>query len=108
MSPSLLAQIDSLESRVSFFCDADEEETILYTGKTDAERTMLGATLPDLTEQFRSILWTPLDSAILVSGTLAIRGDFTRYKKAAGLQDNRRVEESVSCYSVHHAGAITL
>ena len=96
LSPSLLAQIDSLESRVSFFCDADEEETILYTGKTDAERTMLGATLPDLTEQFRNILWTPLDSAILVSGTLAIRGDFTRYKKAAGLQDNRRVEESVS------------
>ena len=95
LSPSLLAQIDSLESKVSFFCDADEAETILYTGKTEEERTLLGATLPDLTEQFRNILWNPLDSALLVSGTLAVRGDFTRFKQAAGLQDLRRVDESV-------------
>ena len=95
LSPSLLAQVDDLTARVSFFHSADEAETLLYTGKTGKDQTVLGATLPDLTEQFQNILWNPLESALLVSGTLAVNGDFTRYKTAAGLTPDQRVEESV-------------
>ena len=96
LSPSLLTQMNFLASKIGFFCGADETETLLYAGKTDEKRTMLGATLPDITEQLQGILWNTLDSALLVSGTLAIRGDFTRYKSAAGLQSVGRIEESVS------------
>ena len=60
LSPSLLAQVDDLTARVSFFHSADEAETLLYTGKTATDQTVLGATLPDLTEQFQNILWNPL------------------------------------------------
>ena len=95
LSPSLLTQVDTLASKVSFFCNADERETLLYADRTDTERTILGAAPPDLTERFQDILWKPSDSALLVSGTLAIRGDFTRFKKSTGLQSIRRVEESV-------------
>ena len=95
-SPPLLIQTNLLASKVSFFCHADETQTFLYTAKTETGGTMLAASLPDLSQRFQDILWKPLDSALLVSGTLAIREDFTRYKKAAGLQSVRRVEESVS------------
>ena len=95
LSPSLLTQIDTLASKISFFCSTDETDVLFYTEKTDTGHTMLGAILPDLSERFQNILWNSLDSALLVSGTLAIRRDFTRYKKAAGLQSVQRVEEAV-------------
>ena len=96
LSPSLMTQINSLSSKFSFFQNANETETFLYAEKTDEDCTMLKAALPDFSERFQDIIWKPLDSALLVSGTLAVRGDFTRYKKSAGLLSERRVEESVS------------
>ena len=96
LSLSILTHLDSLASKISFFLCADETETLLYTQKTNENQTMLGATLPDLTKPLQDILWNTLDSAMLVSGTLAIHGDFTRYKNAVGLQTVGRVEESVS------------
>ena len=89
-------QLDTLLSKVSFFCGADEDEKILYTAETEKKGTMLGAFLPDLTEQFQDILWNPSDSALLVSGTLALGKDFSRFREAAGLLNVWRTEEFVA------------
>ena len=102
LSPPVRTQIASLSSKISFFHTANEADTLLYANRTNTDRTALGATLPDLSERFQNMLWKRLDSALLVSGTLAIRGDFTRYKTAAGLLSDRRVEESVFLSPFHY------
>ena len=89
-------QLETLISKISFFCGADEDEKILYTAETEKHGTMLGAFLPDLTEQFQDILWNPSDSALLVSGTLALGKDFSRFREAAGLLNVWRTEEFVA------------
>ena len=86
-------QLDTLASKFSFFCNADGREKILYTAETEKKGTLLGASLTDLTEQLREILWNPSDSALLVSGTLALGKDFTRFREAAGLLNVWRTVE---------------
>ena len=96
LSPVGKQQLDTLTSKVSFFCNADEEEKILYIAETEKRKTMLRATLPDLSQQFQDILWNPSDSVLLVSGTLALGKDFTRFREAAGLLNIWRTEEFVA------------
>ena len=42
------------------------------------------------------MIWNPSDSVLLVSGTLAIGDDFTKFREAAGLLNFWRTEEFVS------------
>lgn len=69
---------------------------ILYTADDGDGGTMLCATVSDLTEQMRQVLWRPEHAFVLASGTLAVGDDFHRFRSQTGLMDGRRVTESVS------------
>ena len=101
-------QLDTLASKFSFFCNADGREKILYTAETEKKGTLLGASLTDLTEQLREILWNPSDSALLVSGTLALGKDFTRFREAAGLLNVWRTEEFIALSPFNYKDNCTL
>ena len=69
---------------------------ILYTADDGDGGTMLCATVSDLTEQMRQVLWRPEHAFVLASGTLAVGDDFHRFRSQTGLMDGQRVTESVS------------
>ena len=88
-------QLETLRGAVSLFSDPQSNMN-LYTAEDDDGGTMLCATVSDLTEQMRRILWRPEHAFVLASGTLAVGDDFHRFRSQAGLLDGRRVTESVS------------
>lgn len=88
-------QLETLRGAVSLFSDP-QSNMILYTVEDDDGGTMLCATVSNLTEQMRRILWRPEHAFVLASGTLAVGDDFHRFRSQAGLLDGRRVTESVS------------
>ena len=93
--PAVREQLDSIASKTSFICGADEGEYILCTEKTDGNHTLLKVVRPDLSGHLQEILWKPARPVLLLSGTLAIGKNFTSFRKAAGLLDFWRTEESV-------------
>ena len=88
-------QLETLRGAVSLFSDP-QSNMVLYTAEDDDGGTMLCATVSDLTEQMRRVLWRPEHAFVLASGTLAVSDDFHRFRSQAGLLDGRRVTESVS------------
>ena len=88
-------QLETLRGAVSLFSDPQSNMS-LYTAEDDDGGTMLCATVSNLTEQMRRILWRPEHAFVLASGTLAVGDDFHRFRSQAGLLDGRRVTESVS------------
>ena len=96
LSKPARTQLESLLAKVSFFCNSDGAEKMAYVTKSERKGTALGAALPDLSQQFRDLIWNPSDSVLLVSGTLAIGDDFTKFREAAGLLNFWRTEEFVS------------
>lgn len=88
-------QLETLRGAVSLFSDP-QSNMVLYTVEDDDGGTMLCATVSNLTEQMRRILWRPEHAFVLASGTLAVGDDFHRFRSQAGLLDGRRVTESVS------------
>ena len=88
-------QLETLRGAVSLFSDP-QSNMILYTAENDDGGTMLCATVSDLTEQMRRVLWRPEHAFVLASGTLAVGDDFHRFRSQAGLLGGRRVMESVS------------
>lgn len=88
-------QLETLRGAVSLFSNP-QSNTVLYTAEDDDGGTMLCATVSNLTEQMRRILWRPEHAFVLASGTLAVGDDFHRFRSQAGLLDGRRVTESVS------------
>ena len=88
-------QLETLRGTFSLFSDP-QPNMILYTAEDGDGGTMLCATVPDLTEQMRQVLWRPDHAFVLASGTLAVGDDFHRFRSQAGLPDGRRVTESVS------------
>ena len=88
-------QLEKLRGTVSLL-SSPRTNMILYTADDDDGGTMLCATVSDLTEQMRQVLWRPEHAFVLASGTLAIGDDFHRFRSQTGLMDGRRVTESVS------------
>ena len=88
-------QLETLRGTFSLFSDP-QPNMILYTAEDGDGGTMLCATVSDLTEQMRQVLWRPDHAFVLASGTLAVGDDFHRFRSQAGLPDGRRVTESVS------------
>ena len=88
-------QLETLRGAVSLFSDP-QSNMVLYTAEDDDGGTMLCATVSNLTEQMRRILWRPEHAFVLASGTLAVGDNFHRFRSQAGLLDGRRVTESVS------------
>ena len=88
-------QLDQLQDKVSLFLQ-EQKDMIFYTAEDAHGGTMLCATVPDLTDQFRQTLWRQQKPMVLASGTLAVGEDFHRFKEATGLLTDGRVRESVS------------
>ena len=88
-------QLEKLRGAVSLF-SSPRTNMILYTADDGDDGTMLCATVSDLTEQMRQVLWKPEHAFVLASGTLAVGDDFHRFRSQTGLMDGRRVTESVS------------
>ena len=90
-------QLEKLRGTVSLL-SSPRTNMILYTADDGDGGTMLCATVSDLTEQMRQVLWRPEHAFVLASGTLAVGDDFHRFRSQTGLMDGRRVTESVSLY----------
>ena len=88
-------QLEKLRGTVSLL-SSPRTNMILYTADDGDGGTMLCATVSDLTEQMRQVLWRPEHAFVLASGTLAVGDDFHRFRSQTGLMDGRRVTESVS------------
>ena len=88
-------QLEKLRGTVSLL-SSPRTNMILYTADDGDGGTMLCATVSDLTEQMRQVLWRPEHAFVLASGTLAVGDDFLRFRSQTGLKDGRRVTESVS------------
>ncbi len=88
-------RLESLITAVSLFCDRSPD-MVFYAAANDRGSTDLCATISDLTAQLRSVLWEQPGGMVLTSGTIAIGRNFQRYKAAAGLSADDRVDESVA------------
>lgn len=88
-------QLEKLRGTVSLL-SSPRTNMILYTADDGDGGTMLCATVSDLTEQMRQVLWRTEHAFVLASGTLAVGDDFHRFRSQTGLMDGRRVTESVS------------
>ena len=88
-------QLEKLRGTVSLF-SSPRTNMILYTADDGDGGTMLCATVSDLTEQMRQVLWRPEHAFVLASGTLAVGDDFHRFRSQTGLMDGQCVTESVS------------
>ena len=88
-------QLEKLRGTVSLL-SSPRTNMILYTADDGDGGTMLCATVSDLTEQMRQVLWRSEHAFVLASGTLAVGDDFHRFRSQTGLMDGRRVTESVS------------
>ena len=88
-------EMDAVSADIDFLTDGDKSGKILYTSKNEYGEPALCATVPDLSAQMRNLIWNPSDSVTLVSGTLAVGDDFTRFREETGLRENRRVQEAV-------------
>jgi len=88
-------QVESLAQTVSLF-RRNQDGMVLYAMDDGQGKTMLCATISDLTAQLRQTLWRQMRPVILTSGTLAVGEDFQRFKEETGLLADGRVAESVS------------
>ena len=88
-------QLEKLRGTVSLF-SSPRTNMILYTADDGDGGTMLCATVSDLTEQMRQVLWRPEHAFVLASGTLAVGDDFHRFRSQTGLMDGQCITESVS------------
>ena len=87
-------QLEDVGNAVSLF-SGQETDMIFYTAEDGEGGTMLCATVSDLTERMRQVLWRPGCSFVLASGTLAVGEDFHRFRAQAGIPEDR-VTESVT------------
>ena len=95
LAPAARKELDQLSSTIHLFL-GECSELVFYTVEDGDGGTMLCASVSDLTAQLQTTLWAQTRPILLTSGTLAIGGDFSRFKEEAGLTGNFRVEESVS------------
>lgn len=77
-------QLEKLRGTVSLL-SSPRTNMILYTADDGDGGTMLCATVSDLTEQMRQVLWRPEHAFVLASGTLAVGDDFHRFRSQTGL-----------------------
>ena len=96
ISPPTQRLMNQTITKTAYFTGTRGNDSILFTSETESGGTLLGARLPDLSEQFQNILWKPSNAVLMVSGTLAVGTDFSRFRKAVGLQNSLRTTESVS------------
>ncbi len=95
LTPTTRNQLEKLSSAVLLFCGGNDD-MMFYTQEDRQNRTILCATITDLTVQLRSTLWGQEQPMILTSGTLAVGNDFHRFREDTGLTSDSRVSESVS------------
>lgn len=95
LPPVRRIKLDRLAGSVTLF-RRGSAEMVFYTAEDEQGGTMLCATITDLTGQLRSVLWRQRQPIILASGTLAVGGDFRRFKEETGLMADGRVVESVA------------
>ena len=101
LSPYSRRQLDRVLTAVSLF-SSKRSEMLFYTAADEHDGTKLCASVSDLAPQMHHTLWTPGDSFILTSGTLAVGTDFHRFKAQAGLLEEQCILESVSPSPFHY------
>lgn len=95
LTPTAHRRLEDVNTKVSLFREGSPD-IIFYTAENQRGGIMLCATVSDLTAQLRGVLWNQQTPMLLTSGTLAVGGDFRRFRAEAGLPESGRVTESVS------------
>ena len=86
--------LSAVASTVSLFY-LGNPEMIFYAADDDHGGSMLCGTVSELAAQLQATLWRQEQPIILTSGTLAVGKDFSRFRTAAGLTEERPVTETV-------------
>lgn len=77
------------------FIDADSD-VILYIDQDEYQRPVLCAAAADLSTQMERSLWSMELPVLLTSGTLAVGGDFSRFKAEACIDQDAGLVEVIS------------
>ena len=83
-------------SRTAAYLMEETEQTIRYVAETTEGEAVLCGTVTDLSAKLAETMWSRISPYILTSGTMAVGESLHRFREEAGLQNNRRVTESVS------------
>lgn len=94
-------ELSQMIGTLELFTD-DESDVILYVDEDEYERPALCASAADLSDQIDKALWSQPMPILLISGTLAVGNDFTRFKSEACLTECCRTKESVSPSPFHY------
>ena len=86
--------LSAVASTVSLFY-LGNPEMIFYAADDDHGGSMLCGTVSELAAQLQATLWRQEQPIVLTSGTLAVGKDFSRFRTAAGLTEERPVTETV-------------
>ena len=94
INPLSRNRLEKLLAKADIFCTQNSEKA-LYVEQDDLGRAFLCATVPDISESLRQLLWSMSKPMLLVSGTLAIGESFQRFREESGLLHNHHVQEAV-------------
>lgn len=95
LSPAGRPELEQIFTAFSLFCEGDTD-MVFYAAEDEDGKTVLCASVADLTAQLRATMWSRPQGIVLTSGTMAIGNDFRRFREETGLMANGRVWESVS------------
>lgn len=95
LTPVQKLKLERLAEAVALFRKGNAE-MVFYTAEEEQGGAMLCATISNLTNQLRSVLWNQRQPIILASGTMAVGSDFRRFKEETSLLTDGRVTESVA------------
>ena len=95
LSPAGRLELEQNCTAFSLFCEGDTD-MVFYAAEDEDGKTMLCASVTDLTAQLRATMWSRSQGMVLTSGTMAIGNDFRRFREETGLIANERVREFVS------------
>lgn len=92
--PDTRKRLERLDETVSSF-QSNDGALVFYVTESEDNGTLLCASVADLSVRLQETLWNRNLSLILTSGTMAVGGDFGRFRETIGLQSNSQLREFI-------------
>ena len=93
LTPEIRGRLEAVAAAVTLF---ETGESAWYAAPDASGSMTLCTAVSDLPVRLHNILWTQPQPVILTSATMAVRGDFRRFKQTCGLLRDPRVTQAVA------------
>lgn len=93
LTPEIRGRLEAVASAVTLF---ETGESAWYAASDASGSMTLCTAVSDLPVRLHNILWTQPQPIILTSATMAVRGDFRRFKQTCGLLRDPRVTQAAA------------